>query len=309
MSSSKKLLLFLLLVPWILAEVLSWNTLVISYLTSIDLIFLVLAYGVPILLIREFRVWYKISYFWLFLLGLAYGIFNEWFLAKTILDSSLIPVWGFQNFWLFAGLNISWGLMIIPWHAFFSVIFPIVFAEHLFPQHKTISLISKKWALFFLFVIYIGLVILSKNWLGTISPFLLTIFYLVSFLLIYISKQFQQISWNGQLISKKSYLIGCLTIWIYLFFFLFASTINFWVYASTGIILWIVIVWYFLRLTELQIVRFWIWSYLTFWAFATIVSIWNWRIDLLIAYPIIIIIMHYFLLKKTPISWVCPKNT
>ncbi|MBX9808984.1 hypothetical protein K2X92_01165 [Candidatus Gracilibacteria bacterium] len=302
MNSSKKLLLFLLFVPGILAEILSGNTPVIKLFSLGDLFFLVLAYGLPILLIREFRVWYKVSYFGLFLLGIVYGIFNEGFIAKTILDTSPVPLGGFQNFGLFAGLNISWGLMIIPWHAFFSVIFPIVFADYLFPGTKTVSLISKKTTTFFLLILYVGLVLLSKNWQGNISSILLSVFYVVSFFLIFLSKQFREIPRIDISVPRKSYLLGCMSIGIYTFFFSLASVISFWMYVGIGIVLWILLVGYFLRLSEAQIVRFGVGSYLTFGGFATLASIGDSRIDLLIVYPIFLLIMHYVLIYKNRFS-------
>lgn len=77
MSTKKKLLLFLLIAPGILAEILSGNTPIIKLFNPVDLFFLVLAYGIPVVLIWDFQNRYKISYLGLFCIGLAYGIFNE----------------------------------------------------------------------------------------------------------------------------------------------------------------------------------------------------------------------------------------
>lgn len=77
MSTKKKLLLFLLIVPGMLAEILSGNTPIMKLFNPVDFFFLVLAYGIPVVLIWDFQNRYKVSYLGLFCIGLAYGIFNE----------------------------------------------------------------------------------------------------------------------------------------------------------------------------------------------------------------------------------------
>ena len=69
--------IFLLFAPGILAEILSGNTPITKLFNPVDLFFLVLAYGVPVMLIWEYKVRYSLSLASIFLIGIAYGIFNE----------------------------------------------------------------------------------------------------------------------------------------------------------------------------------------------------------------------------------------
>lgn len=54
--------LFLLLAPGILAEILSGNTPIMKLFNPVDLFLLVLAYGVPVSLIWEYKVKYSLSF-------------------------------------------------------------------------------------------------------------------------------------------------------------------------------------------------------------------------------------------------------
>ena len=54
-------------------------------------LFLFLGYGVPVLLIREFVVRYNFGLAGTFALGMAYGVFNEGFLAKTMILGTTSP--------------------------------------------------------------------------------------------------------------------------------------------------------------------------------------------------------------------------
>ena len=192
----------------------------------------------------------------------------------------------------------SWSLMIIPWHAFFSIIFPMVFAEHIFPEQRTVLFLSKKLFIFFTFLLYGWLVFLAKDWQWSISWILVTALYIVSFILILISFQFQDIVQKDASFKKRPHLMGLLTIVIFLLFFLWASNINFYIYLILGCIMWIILVRYFLVLSSVEKVYFWLWSYLSFWGFATLASIWVWRLDLIIVYPCILFILYYYCILK-----------
>jgi hypothetical protein len=69
--------LFLLLAPGPLAEVLSQNVQLLTFLQPVPFLLVTLTYGVPVLVIRELAVARKLNDMGLILLGLAYGILNE----------------------------------------------------------------------------------------------------------------------------------------------------------------------------------------------------------------------------------------
>src|SRR6185436_3431720 len=69
--------LFLLLTPGPLAEVLSQNVQLSTFLQPVPFLLVTLTYGVPLLVIRELSVAHGLNEVGLVVLGLAYGILNE----------------------------------------------------------------------------------------------------------------------------------------------------------------------------------------------------------------------------------------
>ena len=96
--------------------------------------FLLLAYGLPLIAIREASQRWQLSYAGLFVLGLAYGFFNEGLLAQTLMRSDNVPIDSFNHYLVFAGFNFSWMSLIVPWHALLAVVFPITLVGHWYPS-------------------------------------------------------------------------------------------------------------------------------------------------------------------------------
>lgn len=84
--------LFLLLATGPLAEVLSQNVPLLTFLQPLPFLLVTVSYGVPVLLIRELVVARKLNTVVVALLGLAYGILNEGVLAKTLTQPAGAPL-------------------------------------------------------------------------------------------------------------------------------------------------------------------------------------------------------------------------
>jgi hypothetical protein len=69
--------------------------------------------------------------FGIFCLGLAYGIFNEGICAKTVLMSKNVPIPAFDGYRLLS-VNLAWTLLIVPWHAFHAILFPVTIVSFFF---------------------------------------------------------------------------------------------------------------------------------------------------------------------------------
>ena len=134
MSSRTEALLFVLVAPAILTEVASGNTPVHALLDLRVTLFLILAYGFPVLVIRELSLRWRLSTAGIFLLGVAYGIVNEGLLAQTLVRYEHVPIDTFDRYIYVAGFNLSWASVILPWHAVFAVLFPLVLAALWFPS-------------------------------------------------------------------------------------------------------------------------------------------------------------------------------
>ena len=67
------------------------------------------------------------------LLGLAYGIFEEGPVVQSPLRSALLAgstSSGYYGHW--TGVNWVWALFIVPYHAVFSIMIPILLTELIF---------------------------------------------------------------------------------------------------------------------------------------------------------------------------------
>lgn len=118
----------------VLTEIVSGNQPVHAYLNPKVAIFLTLAYGLPLLVIREVAVRFRITFAGIFLMGLAYGFLNEGLLAQTIIREINVPINAFDRYLMWGGFNISWTLVIVPWHAMHAILFPILLMAFWFPR-------------------------------------------------------------------------------------------------------------------------------------------------------------------------------
>ena len=144
MSTRSKALLALIVAPPILTELASGNTSAQAFLNPRITLFLILAYSFPLLIIRELSLRWRLSTAGLFLLGLAYGIINEGFLAQTLLRFEHVPIDKFDHYLYLAGFNLSWACVIVPWHSFFAVLFPLVLLALWFPSCAQTTWLGKR---------------------------------------------------------------------------------------------------------------------------------------------------------------------
>ncbi|MBK8457053.1 MAG: hypothetical protein IPL47_08090 [Phyllobacteriaceae bacterium] len=132
MAISQRLLAIVMLVAMtaILPEMLSGNTTAPVLFRPDAFIFFSFAYGLPILVIREWAIRLGLGKGGVFLAGMAYGLINEGLLAKTIFRESGVPIDLFDHYGFAFGVNFPWALFICVWHALSSVLFPIALAQH-----------------------------------------------------------------------------------------------------------------------------------------------------------------------------------
>jgi hypothetical protein len=144
MHTRFKAILTLVLIAPVLTEIVSGNTPPHALLhPSIDL-FLIAAYSLPLLAIREAAVRWRLRTAGIFLLGLAYGLLNEGLLAQTLVRCSHEPIANFDGYLCAAGINFSWTALILPWHALMAVIFPIALLGFWFPACAESAWLSKR---------------------------------------------------------------------------------------------------------------------------------------------------------------------
>ncbi len=143
-STRFKRLLFIALAPAFLAEIGSGNTPLAALADPRVDLFLTLAYGFPLLIISELRTRLRLGDAGVFLLGLAYGFINEGLLAQTLIRFDNVPIAEFNEYLYVAGFNLAWTALIVCWHAFISVLFPLALADSWFRDNAGRPVLSDR---------------------------------------------------------------------------------------------------------------------------------------------------------------------
>jgi len=137
-----KAALTLAVITPILTELFSANMGPWEVLNPVGLFLQLMAYGVPVLFIREVAVRRGAGLPGLFLMGLAYSLYNEGIIAKTLFLGP--PGGGMENydgFTLF-GIHLFWTVLITTWHALHAIVFPIALVSALFGRVRSQSWVS-----------------------------------------------------------------------------------------------------------------------------------------------------------------------
>jgi len=130
-------ILVLLLITPFLTELLSTNMVGDKFFSTLSVLLII--YGCAVLLIRELSIRWKLGLIGIFILGIAYGFYNEGIVAKTLLLSETVPMNSFIYPKIF-GINWVWALFINVWHALHAVLYPILIVSYFFPKSK-----EEKW--------------------------------------------------------------------------------------------------------------------------------------------------------------------
>ena len=93
-------------------------------------------YGGAAVLIRELVVRRNRRQWWLVVLGLAYGMFEEGLVLQSLFNAHFRGLDVLGSYGRAAGVNWIWAMFIVPYHAVFSIAIPIVFTELLFPAWR-----------------------------------------------------------------------------------------------------------------------------------------------------------------------------
>jgi len=139
-------LIALMLFTTIVPELITGSTPLARFAQPGVFLFLLVGYGLAVLVIREFAVRARMGAGGIFLAGIAYGLFNEALLAKTSILTTGLPIAEFSGYGMAFGIGVPWTLTISVWHACASVWFPIAFVHALFP-HRAASPWMPAWVL------------------------------------------------------------------------------------------------------------------------------------------------------------------
>jgi len=79
------------------------------------------------------------------LLGLAFGVVNEGMAAHSLFDPNWPALGALMGYGRAAGVNWIWAEWIVPFHAVWSISFPIFLAGEFWPDARNARLLTDRW--------------------------------------------------------------------------------------------------------------------------------------------------------------------
>jgi len=102
-------------------------------------------YGVSALLIREATVRWNTGPAGILTLGLAFGILNEGMAAHSLFNPNWPDLGQLGGFGYYGGVNWIWTEWIVPFHAVWSMAFPILLVRQFWPDLRDRPLLATRW--------------------------------------------------------------------------------------------------------------------------------------------------------------------
>jgi hypothetical protein len=137
-------LLTLLLLSPVVAELFSGSAPPVEFFSPIGLLILIPWYGFGAILCRELSIRWRSGLVGLFLLGAAFGVFEEGILIKTFFDPHAVDLGVFQTFGWWAGANWPWILELTLFHALVSITLPVLTVHTLWPAQRDRPWLSQR---------------------------------------------------------------------------------------------------------------------------------------------------------------------
>jgi hypothetical protein len=146
--SSHPVLLLLFLTPGIPEYISSSSPLNAVILSPAQFIFQVAAnlglYGCGALLIHDARVRWGKGWASVLLMGAAYGILEEGVALSTLFNPKAGPVGSLGTYGHWLGVNWVWAAGIVPFHAIFSIVIPILLLGLALPETRARPLLTPR---------------------------------------------------------------------------------------------------------------------------------------------------------------------
>jgi len=142
MKAEKKVLLSVLILPGLMAEILSTNMPVQKFLDPFVFIVIALVYGCGSLIIREARIRWKMQWSVVFL-AIAYGIYEEGITTRAFFNPYWFGEGALSGNWMFFGVQWGWTILLLVLHASLSTLIPIYLVGELWPEVKDKPILGK----------------------------------------------------------------------------------------------------------------------------------------------------------------------
>lgn len=163
---NSKAIIALLLLPPITAELLTGSTPILNFFDLFTLVMLISSYGCGALLLRELSVKWQTQWS-LFFLGCAMGVLIEGVAVQSFFNPNWVDLGPLKSYGSWLGVQWIWTIKLIFFHAFFSVILPIVFVHYRWPGVANVRLLKRRGlaiaSIFFLSITALMSLLFWKN--------------------------------------------------------------------------------------------------------------------------------------------------
>ena len=134
-------LVLLFLAP-VLGELVSGHQRPVEFFNPISFAATAFPYGCGALLCREFTRRWRKGWLSLLLLSVAYGLYEEGVVSRALFDPQWHELEAIGRYGHVAGINWTYGIMLIHFHAAISILSSVMLAELLFPERRHLPWLS-----------------------------------------------------------------------------------------------------------------------------------------------------------------------
>jgi hypothetical protein len=134
----------LLILAPVFGELVSAHQSLFGFLNPLAFVVTALPYGFGAIVCRELVIRWGKGWFALLLLGIAYGIYEEAVVARSIWDPSWAELGALSDYTYWRGLTWTYAEVLIHFHLTISIVSSVVVAELLYPDQRRDSWVSNR---------------------------------------------------------------------------------------------------------------------------------------------------------------------
>lgn len=134
----------LLLLAPILGELVSGHQTLFQFINPLSFILSALPYGFGAIICRELMIRWGKGWFALVLLAIAYGIYEEMIVARSVWDPEWAELGALRDYAYWKGMVWTYAEVLIHFHLTISIVSGVVLAHLLYPEQRHESWVSDK---------------------------------------------------------------------------------------------------------------------------------------------------------------------
>ncbi|MBN2099932.1 MAG: hypothetical protein JW753_10105 [Dehalococcoidia bacterium] len=125
----------------ILGELVSGHQTLFQFVNPLSFVLTALPYGFGAIICRELTVRWGKGWFCLVLLGIAYGIYEEAIVARSIWDPNWAELGALADYSYWGGITWTWTEVLLHFHLTISIISSVVLVTVMYPEQR-----HERWA-------------------------------------------------------------------------------------------------------------------------------------------------------------------